>query len=69
MKVRKFANVNRQICVACGCCETVCPRQAIHVVNGCYAAVNGERCVGCGLCGKVCPVGCIALVEREAEIV
>lgn len=67
MKAKKYAKVNRQVCVACGSCEPVCPKQAMHVVRGCYADADKELCIGCGKCTKICPVGCIETVEREVR--
>lgn len=68
MKSKKYADVDAKLCVACGECTIVCPKDAVSVVNGCYAFVDNDKCVGCGLCSKNCPVGCISLIMRE-EIV
>ena len=65
--MKKLAVVDRGVCVACGACTKVCPRGAISVYRGCYAAVEESRCVGCGLCGKTCPASCIAIQERVGE--
>lgn len=51
-------------CVACGCCERVCPRQAVAVLHGVRAKVDGARCVGCGMCAAVCPAAVIRMEER-----
>ena len=63
--MKKLANINKQICVACGVCMKACPKEAISIWRGCYAAVVSEKCVGCGLCAKACPAGCIAVRERS----
>lgn len=63
--VKKSANVDKSVCVACGACMKVCPKGAINVYRGCYAAVDTAKCVGCGLCAKTCPAGCICLKERS----
>ena len=42
----RIAWVGRE-CVACGCCEKVCPRGAIGVALGVIARVDAEKCVGC----------------------
>ena len=60
--VKKKAFVDKNICVACGMCAKVCPKQAINIVNGCYAKVE-ENCVGCRKCEKNCPAGCIEVRE------
>lgn len=61
--MRKTAEVDRRVCVACGICVGVCPRAAVTVWRGCHAAVDSIRCVGCGLCARQCPAGCITLKE------
>lgn len=66
-KAKKAASVGSE-CVACGCCEKVCPMGAIKVEMGIIARVDREKCVGCGKCEKVCPAAVISVSEREAEI-
>ena len=63
--MKKLAFVDKNICVACGVCRKVCPRGAISIYRGCYAAVEAGKCVGCGLCAKACPAGCIETRERS----
>ena len=66
MAVKKYAEVNKKICVACGVCMKSCPKAAIKIFRGCFAAVDRNLCVGCGICGKICPAGCIT-IEKEEE--
>ena len=54
----KKAAVNKNVCVACGVCSKICPKQAIEILKGCYAKV-----IGCAMCEKNCPAGCIAVSE------
>lgn len=63
--MKKYAVVDRKICVACGACMTACPKGALFVHRGCYAVADETKCVGCGLCTKTCPAGCIAIRERS----
>ena len=63
--MKKVAVVDKGICVACGACMKACPKGAISVYRGSYAAVDAAKCVGCGLCAKTCPAGCIAVRERS----
>jgi len=51
-------------CLGFGSCSSVCPQNAIRVVNG-VATVDRKRCVGCGLCVKACPKGLISLVPAS----
>lgn len=67
MASRRYARVNRAVCVACGTCGAVCPKGAAPVPDGRWAVVDAARCVGCGLCAKSCPAECIELAERTAE--
>ena len=64
---KRLALINKNVCVACGACTKECPKEAISIFKGCYAAVDSDKCVGCGKCEKVCPAGCIAVKERETD--
>ena len=64
--MRRLASVDKNVCVACGVCVKSCPKGAISVFRGCFAAVDAAGCVGCGLCAKACPAGCIDVKERGA---
>lgn len=63
---RRKAWVRERECVACGCCEKICPRSAIRVVMGIQAEVDLQRCVGCGKCERECPATAIVMKEAEA---
>ena len=60
---KKKAYADKTICVACGVCTKVCPKQVIKIINGCYAKVDEEQCIGCRKCEKNCPAGCIEVRE------
>ena len=53
-------------CLGMGTCESVCPFDAIHVVDG-VAVVDKEKCVACGKCVASCPNHLIELVPYKAE--
>jgi len=55
-------------CLGLGSCATVCPQDAIQVVDG-VAMVNRKRCIGCGLCAKACPRGLIELVPVSKRVI
>lgn len=65
-KKRRKAQVDSEVCVACGCCAKVCPMGAIEVVRGVAARVDAGKCVGCGKCVAECPASVIALQEVQA---
>ena len=62
---KRYALVNKNICVSCGACENACPKNAIKVWKGCFACVNTQNCVGCGICAKVCPANAIEIKLNE----
>ncbi len=52
-------------CLGYGSCVTVCPFDAIHVVNG-VAVVDKEACKACGKCVEVCPKNLISLIPYKS---
>jgi heterodisulfide reductase subunit A len=48
--------INKEMCVCCGTCETMCPYGAIRVDE---KEVIGALCKGCGTCVAACPTGAI----------
>lgn len=60
----RFAEVDKDSCIACGACIRACQNYAIQVRTGCYAVVDLERCIGCGRCAKACPLACIELKDK-----
>ncbi|WP_295095130.1 4Fe-4S binding protein [Ruminococcus sp.] len=65
--MKRKAVIDKSLCVACGCCVKVCPREAISVPHGISAVIDEALCVGCGKCSKECPASIITLEEREHE--
>lgn len=63
---KKKASVEERLCVACGCCVKVCPKQAIEIWKGITARINAEKCIGCGKCVKECPASVISLQEVQS---
>jgi ferredoxin len=60
-----LAEVNADLCKACGSCQRACAFDAIHV-NG-KASVDWEACMGCGVCEGQCPHHAITLVRDERK--
>ena len=53
-----FRFVERQKCVGCGLCYSVCRFDAIEMTKGEFSFVPSlieDNCVDCGECSKVCP--------------
>ena len=65
--MKRKAILNAALCVACGCCVKVCPRNAISVPHGVSAVIDSTLCVGCGKCAKECPASVIEIREVQYE--
>ena len=58
---RLFANrpmIESAACVGCGECKSVCPAQAIQIINK-RARIRRDECVRCFCCQEFCPKGVI----------
>lgn len=55
--------INKDLCRGCGICASGCPRNAIHIVDGC-AIINHGECIRCYCCHEFCPYGSVFL-ERH----
>lgn len=65
MALSKNVAIVSDECVACGCCESACPLNAITIFKGIYAKVEEIKCIGCGKCQRACPASVISIVERK----
>jgi len=61
VSVQKKIEVNRDSCVDCGACYSLCPVDAITIQKDNAVAFDVEKCVACGLCVDNCPVRAIHL--------
>ena len=52
--------IDRETCGYCGACVSVCPNNAIELVDA-YVRSDQSLCTGCLACVKVCPLGAITL--------
>lgn len=62
-----YAEVDPDICTACGICEDRCNVGAIHVDDE-IAVVDKTRCIGCGVCVPTCTSEAISLIKKKEEI-
>lgn len=60
------AQLDNDICTACGTCIDVCPFSALSENEICVA-VDWELCMGCGICVELCPNEAISLARDEKK--
>jgi ferredoxin len=59
------AEIDPELCSACGECIERCQMEAIQEGQDCSTIIDG-RCIGCGLCVSTCPEEAISLVAKPA---
>ena len=47
--------IDKAKCIGCGACVSICPVEAISMVNG-KVVIDPKKCISCGTCSAVCPV-------------
>jgi ferredoxin len=60
------AQVDVELCAACGTCADDCQFAAISVDDG-FARIDAAACMGCGVCVAHCPQEAIELVREPAK--
>lgn len=58
------AEVNADLCDACGVCQTRCQMDALSDGDDGKARVDATHCIGCGLCVTTCPSEALRLVDK-----
>jgi len=62
-----YAQINPDICDACGtCAEERCQVNAIEESEETYKIIK-EKCIGCGLCVSSCPTEAIQLFHKQPD--
>ena len=56
------AQVDADLCAACGSCADSCQFAAISVDDG-FARIDASTCMGCGVCVSRCAQGALSLVR------
>ncbi len=54
-------------CYGLGTCVTVCPNNAISLVDG-VAVVNEDKCISCGQCVAICPQHIITMIPDNSAV-
>ena len=58
--------VDKNKCIYCGGCTSVCPVGALTLKET-YIEIDQDKCIQCGACERFCPVGAIKLVKKNKE--
>lgn len=81
--VEGIAVINKDLCIGCGMCKKMCPKEIIgmhkksqNVVVKCYNCDIGKNtrgacsvgCIGCRKCEKTCQYGAIKVDQNKARI-
>jgi ferredoxin len=53
--------INREKCLRCGACVSVCPELALELKEDSGITHNARKCTLCGICAKVCPISAIGV--------
>jgi ferredoxin len=64
-ELKKVIVLNRDSCIDCGACLSLCPTGALHFTPELKVELKEEKCVYCKLCIEACPVRALALSELE----
>ncbi len=59
--VQKRIEVDRDLCIDCGACYSLCPVDAIGFRGDLSVVFDRDKCVACGLCVDTCPTRAIHL--------
>lgn len=54
-------------CLGYGTCVTVCPNDAISLVDG-VACVDEDKCISCGQCVAICPQHIITMIPDNSAV-
>jgi uncharacterized protein (DUF39 family)/Pyruvate/2-oxoacid:ferredoxin oxidoreductase delta subunit len=56
---------NEELCISCGQCLGICPKQVYQHNSEWRISAELERCTECGQCEQVCPRGAIVLNKND----
>ncbi len=55
--------VDISVCDECGTCISVCPENALLLVD--LLSIDESKCISCGNCVAVCPYGALHILDDE----
>ncbi|MDO4975161.1 MAG: 4Fe-4S binding protein [Alphaproteobacteria bacterium] len=66
-KFREIIKIDKDKCIKCRLCESICPNKSIRLESGKIPMWNKQKCCYCRLCQKVCPKQAITTKSSEKE--
>ncbi len=57
-------HINKDKCIKCGQCATICPPKAMTIEKGKYPSLKSINCIRCWCCAEVCPQNAITKTKR-----
>jgi ferredoxin len=69
VSIPKLIEIDREECISCGACITLCPVEAITVDKEASVVFNQEKCLGstCSACVDACPSRAIKSVKQYSS--
>lgn len=61
--IKEVVKKDDEQCVDCGACVSLCPVEAIHVMDDWSIEIDDQLCIGCGVCTISCPMKAINVME------
>ncbi|RMF98422.1 MAG: 4Fe-4S dicluster domain-containing protein [Candidatus Schekmanbacteria bacterium] len=52
--------IDKEKCIACGCCIDACTQGALELQDDSNAVVDEDTCIDCYACVDMCPVSAIS---------
>ena len=57
--------LDQDLCIGCGICETVCPHAVFALENGKAVILARDSCMECSACARNCPVQALSVEAGE----
>ena len=62
--ILEHPSVQKEKCIKCGQCATICPPKAMTIKKGEYPKLSQNKCIRCWCCAEVCPQNAIDKSKR-----
>lgn len=69
VSIPKLIEIDKEECISCGACLTLCPVEAITLDEDATLVFNQEKCLGstCSACVDACPSRAIKSVKQNSS--